>query len=238
MLSPYNKSMGRFCGIAGEGENPARKAHMEIKDLGLLAYTEAYALQEQLVADIHAGRAPETLLLLEHPPVYTMGRSGSLANVLDPTVETVTINRGGDVTFHGPGQLVGYPIINLARRRRDLHHYLRFLEAVLMQVAADFEVVTWRRKGATGIWAEQGKLASIGAGCRRWVTMHGFALNVCNDLTDFKRINPCGIVDCSMATLEMAVGNALTVAELKKHTVSHFQRLLEHWLPVSADGRS
>ncbi len=210
---------------------------MKVKDLGSLAYAEAYALQEHLAAEVYAGREPETLLLLEHPPVYTVGRSGSLDNVLDPTVETIAVNRGGDVTFHGPGQLVGYPIINLTRRRRDLHHYLRFLEEVLILVAADFGVVAWRREGATGIWTEQGKLASIGAGARRWITMHGFALNVCNDLDGFKRINPCGIVDCTMDSLERVAGGSPAMTKVKKSTSSHFQGLLKHWLPLNTDSR-
>jgi lipoyl(octanoyl) transferase len=146
---------------------------MKIKDLGLMAYAEAYSLQQQLAAAVHAGRAVETLLLLEHPPVYTIGRSGSSNSVLDPSVETLEVNRGGDVTYHNPGQLVGYPILDLSRRGRDLSRYLRFLEEVLIQVAAGFGVAAWRREGATGVWTGQGKLASIGAGARRWVTMHG-----------------------------------------------------------------
>ncbi|APG27895.1 lipoyl(octanoyl) transferase [Syntrophotalea acetylenivorans] len=207
---------------------------MEVKNLGSLAYAESYALQERLAVEVYAGRAPETLLLLEHPPVYTVGRSGNLHNVLDPKVETIAVNRGGDVTFHCPGQLVGYPIIDLNRRRRDLHHYLRFLEEVLIQVAADFNVVAWRREGATGIWTEKGKLASIGAGARRWITMHGFALNVCNDLEGFKRINPCGIVDCAMVSLMLVGARSLDMERVKNRTASHFQNLLQRWLPLNA----
>ncbi len=210
---------------------------MEIKDLGLLAYAEAYAFQQRLAAEVYAGRAPEALLLLEHPPVYTIGRSGSHDNILDPTVETVAVNRGGDVTFHGPGQLVGYPILDLARRRRDLHHYLRFLEEVLIHVAAEFDVVAWRRQGATGVWTEEGKLASIGAGARRWVTMHGFALNVCNDLAGFKRINPCGIVDCSMTSLEKVATGPLAMTKVKEITAGQFRVLLDQWLPLADDLR-
>lgn len=207
---------------------------MDVKDLGLMAFAEAYALQEELVAAVLAGTSAETLLLLEHPPVYTLGRSGNLENILDPSIETVHINRGGDITYHAPGQLVGYPIISLGQRRRDLRHYLRFLEEVLIQVAADFGVESYRVDGETGVWTEQGKLASIGAGVRRWVTMHGFALNVRNDLAGFKRINPCGVVDCAMTSLEIAAGGSLAMAEVKKSTVRHFQNLLEQWLPLQA----
>src|SRR5512144_428211 len=151
---------------------------METLDLGMIDFHDAFALQERLAAEVAAEAAPETLLLLEHPPVYTIGSGGDEANILDPAIEAVRINRGGDVTWHGPGQLVGYPIVNLGRRSRDLHRYLRFLEELLIAVAGDFRVEAWRIPGKTGIWTEEGKLASIGVGVRRWVTMHGFAFNV------------------------------------------------------------
>lgn len=207
---------------------------MKINDLGLIGFSDAFALQERLVAEVYSDTSPETLLLLEHPPVYTLGRSGSLQNVLDPAIETVHINRGGDITYHAPGQLVGYPILNLGQRRRDLRHYLRFLEEVLIQVAADFGVESYRVDGETGVWTEQGKLASIGAGARRWVTMHGFALNVSLDLTGFQRINPCGIVGCTMTSLQEILGRPVTMAEVKERTAVHFERLLDQWLPVAA----
>ncbi len=207
---------------------------MIVKNLGFLAYAESYALQERLAGEVYAGRAPETLLLLEHPPVYTVGRSGNFHNVLNSKVEAISVNRGGDVTFHCPGQLIAYPIIDLNRRRRDLHHYLRFLEEVLIQVAADFNVIAWRREGATGIWTEKGKLASIGAGARRWITMHGFALNVCNDLEGFKQINPCGIVDCAMVSLKLVATGSIDMEKVKQRTAIHFQDLLQRWLPLNA----
>lgn len=207
---------------------------MDVKDLGIIAFAEAYALQEELVAAVLAGTSPETLLLLEHPPVYTLGRSGSLDNILDPSIETVHINRGGDITYHAPGQLVGYPIVSLSQRQRDLRHYLRFLEEVLIQVAADFGVESYRMDGETGVWTEQGKLASIGAGARRWVTMHGFALNVSLDLAGFQSINPCGIVGCTMTSLQAITGRPVSMAEVKERTIVHFERLLDQWLPLAA----
>jgi len=127
---------------------------MIIHNLGLIDFAEAYALQESLAAEVFAGSGPETLLLLEHPPVYTIGSGGSEANVLDPSIQVRRINRGGDVTFHGPGQLVGYPIIHLGRRGRDLHRYLRFLEELLIRVTAEFGVVARRLPGRTGVWTE------------------------------------------------------------------------------------
>lgn len=204
---------------------------MKIVDLAAMEYAEAFALQERLVADVAAGRAEETLLLLEHPPVYTLGRGGGGESLPDPSVRPVEINRGGDVTWHGPGQLVGYPILDLGRRGRDLHRYLRFLEQALMDAAAAFEVAAWRVPGRTGIWTDGGKLASIGVGVRRWVTMHGFALNVCNDLAPFSRIHPCGIVGCPVSTLSREAARAITVADAKAAVAAAFAGLPADALP-------
>lgn len=204
---------------------------MIVQDLGLMAYAEAYALQEQRVREIASGVSPETLLLVEHPPVYTLGRSGHMDNLLDSSIEVVSINRGGDITYHAPGQLVGYPLLNLGHRGKDLRHYLRFLEEVLILAAADVGVVGRRCQGKTGVWTDQGKLASIGAGARRWVTMHGFALNVSLDLSGFLRINPCGIVGCPMVSLASLTGRMISVKTVKERVVYHFESLLEAWLP-------
>ncbi len=203
---------------------------MVIRDLGIIDFQDAWALQERLAAGVAAGTEPETLLLLEHPSVYTIGSGGSEANILDPDVTPVRINRGGDVTWHGPGQLVGYPIVSLDRRRRDLHCYLRFLEELLMAVAADFRVEAWRIPGRTGIWTEQGKLASIGVGVRRWVTMHGFALNVVPDLAPFARINPCGMAGCPVTSLAEEAGGNVPLEEVKARVAARFAGLLEERL--------
>ena len=208
-----------------------RASGLIARDLGIIAFHEAYAIQQQLAAEVFAG-APETLLLLEHPPVYTIGSGGNEANLLDPAIEVVRINRGGDVTWHGPGQLVGYPVVNLGRRGRDLHRYLRFLEELLLVVAADFRVAAWRVPGRTGVWTEQGKLASIGVGVRRWVTMHGFALNVSVDLAGFDRINPCGIAGCPITSLQGEVGVIVTMDKVKKEIGDSFVDLLEKRLPA------
>ncbi len=204
---------------------------MEVRELGRVAYNQALLLQEDLVARIVAGQAEETLLLLEHPPVYTLGRGGHLENVLDEAIEVVHINRGGDITYHAPGQLVGYPLLNLGRRGRDLHHYLRFLEEVLIQTTAHYGVAAWREAGLTGVWTAQGKLASIGAGARRWVSMHGFALNVSVDLAGFQRIHPCGLPDCCMVSLEGLTERQIPMPEVKGVVAEIFQRLLPAWLP-------
>ncbi len=196
-----------------------------------MEFDAAYALQQRLVAGIAASTEPETLLLLEHPAVYTIGSGGNEANVLDPSVEVRRINRGGDVTWHGPGQLVGYPLISLDRRGCDLHRYLRFLEELLIRVAADSGVAARRVPGRTGIWTDGGKLASIGVGCRRWVTMHGFALNVAPDLAAFDLINPCGIVACPVTSLTRECGAAVAMAEVRKTVVKLFAPLLAEWMP-------
>jgi lipoyl(octanoyl) transferase len=205
---------------------------MKIRDLGLIGFGEAFALQEQLAEALFKGLETETLLLLEHLPVYTIGRGGSADNILDDAIEPVRINRGGDVTYHGPGQLVGYPIIDLDLRGRDLHLYLRFLEELLMRVAADYGVEARRVPGRTGVWTGKGKLASIGVGVRRWITMHGFALNVSTDLARFSAINPCGIEACPVTSLEDLCGAPAPMEEVKAAVIRYFEPLLDEWLPV------
>ena len=204
---------------------------MVISDLGLIDFHDALAIQSRIAAEVAAGAAPETLLLLEHPPVYTIGSGGSAGNIIDPTIAAVRTNRGGDVTWHGPGQLVGYPIVDLGRRRRDLHRYLRFLEELLIAVAGDFRVEAWRIPWRTGIWTEEGKLGSIGVGVRRWVTMHGFAFNVAPDLSAFGRINPCGFPDCPVTSLVEEGGGAVPMNAVKARIADRFGNLLEERFP-------
>jgi lipoyl(octanoyl) transferase len=210
---------------------------MVFEDLGTVGYQDAYVLQEKTVAAVIRRESKERLLLVEHLPVYTIGRGGSEGNVLDPSIETVRINRGGDITFHGPGQLVGYPILRLGQRGKDLRHYLRFLEEILICVAADFGVASYRVPGRTGVWTDQGKLASIGVAVRRWVTMHGFALNVNNDLSFFQRIHPCGIAGCPITSLSELCGGIVPMEEVKSRSLVHFSELLDTWLPLHIDDR-
>ena len=204
---------------------------MVTADLGLIEFDTAYPLQERLVAGIAAGTEAEPLLLLEHPAVYTIGSGGDESNILDSSLEVRRINRGGDVTWHGPGQLVGYPLIRLDRRGRDLHRYLRFLEELLIRTVAEFGVASRRVPGRTGIWTDRGKLASIGVGVRRWVTIHGFALNVAPDLAAFDLINPCGIVACPVTSLTRECGADVPMAEVRKAVVKLFASLLVEWMP-------
>jgi lipoyl(octanoyl) transferase len=206
---------------------------MKIRDLGLIGFPEAYAIQEGTVEELCGATGEETLFLLEHLPVYTIGRGGSETNVLDRGIVPYRISRGGDVTYHGPGQLVGYPIIDLGSRGRDLHRYLRMLEEILIRTAAAFDVSAFRVEGRTGVWTGKGKLASIGVGVRRWKTMHGFALNVSTDLGAFSSINPCGIESCRVTSLEELCGVRVPMAESKRIFVEFFRNMLDEWLPFS-----
>ncbi len=190
---------------------------MKIEILGRIGYQVALEIQASRVEEILAGRGEETLLLLEHEPVYTIGRtrdqSSLRPNLPHPVVET---NRGGQATYHGPGQLVGYPILDLNRRGRDLHLYLRFLEEFLIRLSALHGVPAARRDGLTGVWVGEKKLASLGVGIKKWITMHGFALNVePASLDPFTRITPCGI-----AGVEMTCLAAESVAPLSMETVT------------------
>ena len=181
---------------------------LEVVHAGLVPYGEALEWQRRLAEDRIAGRLPhDLLLLLEHPPVLTLGRNSHAANLLRPEgVEVFEVERGGDVTFHGPGQLVGYPIIDLRRHRQDLHWYLRTLEQALIDGLGDLGVPAERNSGWTGVWTRGRKIASIGIHVKQWVTWHGFALNVTTDLAAFDRIVPCGIEGVRMTSVERERG--------------------------------
>lgn len=187
---------------------------LAVRRPGLLAYADGLRLQDDLVVRRRAGEIPDTLVLLRHPHVITMGSSADPAHVLLDAegrvargVELHEAGRGGDVTYHGPGQLVAYPILDLKPDRKDLHAYLRDLEDVLIRVAGDFGVGAHRREGLTGAWTEGGKLAAIGVRVSsQWITSHGVALNVSADLGHFDAIVPCGLEGESVTSLECEVG--------------------------------
>jgi lipoate-protein ligase B len=193
-------------------------------DVGRAAYGPTLRLQERLAAEVKAS-GPERayLVLVEHsPPVITLGRGADAANVVAPPavleaegVEIHKASRGGDVTYHGPGQLVGYPILRLDLHGRDVHRYLRDLEEVLIRLLARFGVEAGRSEGQTGVWVGRRKVAAIGVAIRRWVTYHGFALNVCPDLGHFGLIVPCGIRGKGVTSLEKLLGRPVPVAEVK-----------------------
>jgi lipoate-protein ligase B len=179
-----------------------------VRELGLVSYGEALDLQRRLAQERIAGTIPDTLLLLEHPPVVTLGRGWKSSSLpVEPDalrargIEVHEIERGGDVTYHGPGQLVGYPIFDLQQHRTDLHWYLRQLEEALIVALGDLGIPAERNAGYTGVWTAGRKIASIGIHVRQWVTWHGFALNVTTDLSAFDLIVPCGIQDVVMTSV-------------------------------------
>jgi lipoyl(octanoyl) transferase len=178
--------------------------------LGRVAFADALALQENLVARKRVDRSlGGELLLLEHEPVYTIGRTpdkSSLRGIAHLPHPLFPINRGGQATYHGPGQLIGYPIIDLRECGQDLHRYLRWIEALLIETLAEVGITATTRQGLTGVWIEDRKIASIGVGVRHWITMHGFALNVCGDLAPFDQIVPCGIANVTMTSIENETG--------------------------------
>lgn len=188
---------------------------LETRWLGRVAYAPALTMQEEAVAARAAGKVHDQLLLLEHDPVYTIGRqrdrsSLGAAPLPHPVQE---INRGGQATFHGPGQLVGYFIFDLQRLIPDLHLFLRWIEEGLIALLAGYDIPARRRDGLTGVWIDDRKIASIGVGVRRWITMHGFGLNVGPDLSGFAAITPCGIQGVAMTSISRELGKEITVGE-------------------------
>ncbi|MEO0456636.1 MAG: lipoyl(octanoyl) transferase LipB [Cyanobacteria bacterium P01_A01_bin.114] len=192
-------------GPLSQPPRPALRSVLLCK-LGVVPYLQAWAWQQQLVAQRKQDSSqPDILMLLEHPPVYTLGQGSSQAFLkFDPgaaQVELHRVERGGEVTYHCPGQLVGYPILNLRHYRQDLHWYLRCLETVLIGALADCGLTAQRIEGLTGVWVDGYKVAAIGIKVSRWITMHGFALNICPDLAGFEKIVPCGIEDRPVGNL-------------------------------------
>ncbi len=194
--------------------------HLNVRWLGRTEFAHALALQEELAAKKREDASPEDqLLLLEHEPVYTIGRTPDRSSLLGSAHlphPVFSINRGGQATYHGPGQLMGYPIIDLRRCGQDLHKYLRWLEQLLIDLLARYDIAAQRRESLTGVWVENRKIASIGVGVRHWITMHGFALNVCGDLSPFDHIVPCGINNVAITSMEKETKRAFTVASVAR----------------------
>ena len=206
-----------------------------------MAYEEALALQRSLVEERRAGAIPDTLLLLEHPHVLTLGvrKGGGRANILaspqtldELGVTVVEAGRGGDVTYHGPGQLVGYPIVDLRPDRQDVHRYVRDIEEVMIRACADFGISAQRLEGLSGAWASHPahgleKIAAIGVRIARWVTSHGFALNVTTDLEYFRLIGPCGIADRGVTSLQALSGRPVAMTHVEDAIVRHFAAVFD-----------
>lgn len=193
-----------------------------------IPYAEGLRLQESCVERILAGTEQDTLFLLEHEPVYTIGRLRDQSSLRNPAALPHPLhetNRGGQATYHGPGQLVGYPVLNLGPRGRDLHAHLRAVEDALIDLCARFGVAAGRREGLTGVWVQNRKLASIGVGVRKWISMHGFALNVTRaSLPPFQAITPCGIDGVVMSCLELEAGSTIRVSEAAEAAKTAFSK--------------
>ena len=200
---------------------------LDVVQLGRIPYREALELQRRLArARIDGRRDRDLLLLLEHPPVVTLGRGSHAENLLEPEgIDVVEVERGGDVTYHGPGQLVGYPIFDLRGHRQDLHWYLRTLEQALIEGLALLGIPAERNPGYTGVWTRGRKIASIGVHVKQWVTWHGFALNVTTDLGAFDRIVPCGIPGVEMTSVlrERGAGSGRLLEETRIAVISGFE---------------
>lgn len=202
---------------------------------GRLTFETALALQERLVEQVQSGTSEETLILLEHEPVYTIGRTRDRSSLREALPHAVfETNRGGQATYHGPGQLTGYPILNLNTRGRDLHLYLRFLEDYLIRFSASFGVTAQRREGLTGVWVGERKLASLGVGVRKWVSMHGFAINVLASSTAaFSNITPCGLSGVEMTSLERESGEQIDFETALQAAARLFEEMLPQFAPAT-----
>ena len=212
------------------------KRRLIVRRLGRVAYGEALALQRALVEERKAGAVDEQLLLVEHPHVLTRGvrGDGGRSHIIGSPellaargVQIYEAGRGGDITYHGPGQIVCYPIVDLKPDRQDVHRYVRDIEEVLIRTAADYGIDAGRVDGLTGVWVGQEKLAAIGVRIARWVTSHGFAFNVATDLEYFGLIVPCGIADRGVTSLERLLGRRVDRSDAEDHIVTHFCRVFE-----------
>jgi lipoyl(octanoyl) transferase len=209
---------------------------LDVRHLGRVAYQRGLDLQQELVTRRQQGLIPDTLLLLEHDPVFTMGRNAKFENVLFPTAvlqargfEVFETGRGGDVTYHGPGQVVGYPILDLSHRK-DVHRYVRDLEEVMIRTCADYGVAATRVQGLSGTWVGDEKIGAIGVRIARWVTSHGFAFNVATDLSPFDLIVPCGIRSRGVTTLERLLGCPVSPMEVATRLAAHLARVFDREL--------
>ena len=219
---------------------------LEVRRLGIVSYGDGVELQKELVEERRAGRIPDLLLLLQHPPVITLGvrrasRShivASDARLADLGIEVHDTGRGGDVTYHGPGQIVGYPIMDLRPDRCDVHRYVRDIEDVMIRVCADYGIAAERIPGLTGAWVGTDKIGAIGVRISRWITSHGFAFNVNTDLSHFQLIVPCGILDRGVTSLAQIAGPDVRLAGVEERIIFHLSALFDRQAVIPAAAAS
>ena len=200
--------------------------NIKVQDLGMCSYQDAWDLQKNIQARRIAGNDRDTLLLVEHEPVYTFGKNANQNHLLQHYPENVqifNIERGGDITYHGPGQLVGYPILDLHNYKKNISWYMRSLEQVIIDTLDIWGLKALRKEGLTGVWVGDEKIAALGVRISRWVTMHGFALNVNTDLQYYDGIIPCGILEYGVTSMENLLKNKINMDDIKQHLVSCFQ---------------
>jgi len=196
-----------------------------IQDLGQRPYQEVWAYQKEIQAKRIAGEIEDTFLMVEHEPVYTLGKNANENHLLqsrDQSVDVFNIERGGDITFHGPGQLVGYPILDLSNYKKSISWYMRILEQIIIDTVSEFGIEAKRIEGLTGVWVGDEKIAALGVRIRRWVTMHGFSINVNTDLTFYDGIIPCGIFDHGITSMEQLLCRPQNIEKVKKVVRSKF----------------
>ena len=200
---------------------------IDILDLGVRSYKKVWDLQKELVKKRQNGQINDTLILVEHEPVYTLGKNADENHILQHTprnVKTYQIERGGDVTFHGPGQLVGYPILDLHNYKKSISWYMRGLEQLIIDTLAEFMVTAERKEGLTGVWVGDEKIAALGVRVTRWITMHGFSLNVTPDLNYYSGIIPCGIFDYGVTSMAKLLTDEVTVDSVKQVLIEKFMK--------------
>lgn len=203
---------------------------INVLDLGKKPYEEVWSFQKKMQAKRINNEIDDMLILVEHEPVYTLGKNAEINHLLqsrDKSVEVFSIERGGDITFHGPGQLVGYPIINLSNYKKSINWYMRSLEQVTIEVLNEYGIIAKRVEGLTGVWVDDAKIASQGVRLTRWVTMHGFSLNVHTDLSYYDGIIPCGIFDKGVTSMEVLLGKTEKMDVVKLMVINKFNKIFK-----------
>ena len=204
---------------------------MNILDLGRMSYNSAWDIQKEYHKKVVSGKEPDTLIIVEHEPVYTLGKNANDSHLLQSASEEIQvfrIERGGDITFHGPGQIVVYPILDLNRFVKSVSWYMRTLEKIIIDTLSDFEIKAELKDGLTGVWVGDEKIGAQGVRISRWVTMHGLALNVNTDLRYFDGIIPCGIFDYGVTSMEKLMGSKQDINKVKNTIIKYFNNILSH----------